>query len=246
MVSITGLNIFPSTNLPKVREPDAIEALLQNLNTNNGASGAADRPTSGAGAGTNAPTGFTAAPRLSADVIGALIGSQSQQGLTSSTSGTETAGQATNLSGASAVTGQPPASSDSSSGPPTLQQIAGQFDLHHLTHQQEEQLQGELVSSGALSEKDGFAFFAKTVLADAFNSQHYRIINGQLVATTPSPPGTIIGNDAPGGPQYDVVQRFQQSVAADQSFGDSANAAKDQKILDVLNQLDSIRNGGTA
>jgi hypothetical protein len=97
-----------------------------------------------------------------------------------------------------------------------------------------------------LSQKDGLTFFSKTVLSDAFNSQHYRIINGQLVATTPSPPGTLIGNDAPGGPQYDVVQLFQQSLAADQSFGDSANAAKDQKILDVLNQLDQIRNGSTA
>jgi hypothetical protein len=40
-----------------------------------------------------------------------------------------------------------------------------------------------------------------------------------------------------------VIQRVQQSFAADQSFGDSQNAAQDQKILNVLNQLDSIRNG---
>ena len=89
-------------------------------------------------------------------------------------------------------------------------------------------------------------FFNKTVLSDFFDSQHYRIINGQLVATTPSPPGTLVGNDAPGGQQYDVIQRFQQSLAADQSFGDSQNAAQDQKILTVLNQLDSIRNGSSA
>jgi len=243
MVSITGLNIFPSANLPKLREPDAI--LLQSLNAGNAASGAPDRPASGAGATTNAPTGFTAAPRLSADVIGALISSQSQHS-TNDTAPTETAGQATSLSGAAAVAGQTPPSSDPASGPQSLQEIAGQFDLHHLTHQQEEQLQGELVSSGALSQKDGLTFFSKTVLSDFFDSQHYRIINGQLVATTPSPPGTLVGNDAPGGQQYDVVQRFQQSLAADQSFGDSANAAKDQKILDVLNQLDSIRNGSSA
>jgi hypothetical protein len=127
-----------------------------------------------------------------------------------------------------------------------LQQIAAQYDLHHLTHQQEEQLQGKLVSSGALSQKDSLDFFNKTVLSDFFDSQHYRIINGQLVATTPSPPGTLVGNDAPGGQQYDVIQRFQQSLAADQSFGDSQNAAQDQKILTVLNQLDSIRNGSSA
>jgi hypothetical protein len=243
MVSITGLNLFPSANLPKVREPEAIAALLENLNTGNVVSGAAHRPASGAGAGTNAPTGFTAAPRLSADVVSALISSQSQQSA-SSTSGAEAATPISNLSGASAFVDQ--TSSHAPSGPPTAQQIARQFDLHHVTHQQEEQLQGELVSSGALSEKEGLAFFAKTVLADAFNSQHYRIIKGQFVATTPSPPGTIVGNDAPGGPQYDVVQRFQQSVAADRSLGDSANADKDQKILDVLNQLDSLHNGGTS
>jgi hypothetical protein len=239
MVSITGLNIWPSANLPKLREPDAI--LLQSLKANNAAASAADRPASGAGGGTSAPTGFT--PRLSADVIGALISSQSQQS-SNATSGAETAGQATNLSGASADADQ--TSSDPPSGPPTLQQIAGQFDLHHLTHQQEEQLQGKLVSSGALSQKDSLDFFNKTVLSDFFDSQHYRIINGQLVATTPSPPGTLVGNDAPGGQQYDVIQRFQQSLAADQSFGDSQNAAQDQKILTVLNQLDSIRNGSSA
>jgi hypothetical protein len=240
MVSVTGLNIWPSANLPKLREPDAI--LLQSLSASNAASTATDRPASGAGGGTNAPTGFT--PRLSADVIGALISSQSQQS-GNDTSGTETAGQATNLSGASAAADQTAVSSDPPSGPPTLQQIAGQFDLHHLTHQQEEQLQGKLVSSGALSQKDGLDFFNKTVLSDFFDSQHYRIINGQLVATTPSPPGTLVGNDAPGGQQNDVIQRFQQSLAADQSFGDSQNAAQDQKILTVLNQLDAIRNGGT-
>jgi hypothetical protein len=241
MGSITGLNIWPSANLPKLREPDAI--LLQGLNASNAPSSATDRPASAVGGGTSAPTGFT--PRLSADVIGALISSQSQQS-TTDTSGTETAGQATNLSGASVDAGQSAASSDPPSGPPTLQQIAAQYDLHHLTHQQEEQLQGKLVSSGALSQKDSLDFFNKTVLSDFFDSQHYRIINGQLVATTPSPPGTRVGNDAPGGQQYDVIQRFQQSLAADQSFGDSQNAAQDQKILTVLNQLDSIRNGSSA
>ena len=246
MVSITGLNIFPSANLARARGSDAIEAaLLQSLNKSNPAPGAADGSASGAGAATNAPTGFTAAPRLSADVIGALIASQSQQSA-GSTSGNQTTGQASSLSGASAAADQPPASSHSLPGPRSLQDIAGQFDLHHLTHQQEEQLEGEFVSSGALSQKDGFAFFDKTVLSDAFNSQHYHIVNGQFVATTPTPPGTIIGNDAPGGQQYDVIQRFQQSLAADQYFGDSQNAAEDQKIVGVLNQLDSTRNASSA
>jgi hypothetical protein len=190
-------------------------------------------------------TGFTAAPRLSANVIDALLQSQAQQ----SAQGTTSAGaasQTATLSGASAESAQA-ASSDSSSSdtssskPLTLQDIANQYDLHHVTHQQEEQLIGNLVSSGNLSDKDGFRLFDQTVLADAFNSQHYRIINGQLVATTPSPPGTIIGNDAPGGPQYDIIQRVQQSLSADQYFGDTANAANDQRIVNVLNQIDSLR-----
>jgi hypothetical protein len=245
MSTITGFGILPFSYRSYLQAPDASGAIAQGQDAPD-ATSTAGAAASQAGTIASASTGFTAAQRLSADLIGALIRSQSEQSAGGNTSSAETVGQATGLSGASALTDQTPESSDPPSGPPTLQQIAGQFDLHHLTHQQEEQLQGELVSSGTLSEKDGFAFFAKTVLADAFDSQHYRIINGQLVATTPSPPGTLIGNDAPGGQQYDVVQRFQQSLAADQSFGDSQNAAKDQKILDVLNQLDSIRNGGTA
>ena len=199
-------------------------------------------------------TGFTTAPKLSADVIDALLKDQAQQSA-ATTSTTNTT--ATTSPGASEETEPTAASSDSSSSdssssdpasskPQSVQDAASQLDPHHLTHQQEEQLIGDLVSSGKLSEKDGLHLYFNTVLADQFNSQHYRIINGQLVATTPSPPGTIVGNDAPGGPQYDVVQRVQQSLAADQYFGDSQNAAQDQKILDALNQLDSIRNGTTA
>ena len=201
-----------------------------------------------------AQSGYTAAPRLSANVIDALLQSQAQQsaqGATSTAAATNAgaAANATTLSGASAESAQAAASSDSSSSgsssstPPTLQDIANQYDLHHVTHQQEEQLIGNLVSSGNLSQKDGFRLFGETILSDFFDSQHYRIINGQLVATTPSPPGTIIGNDAPGGPQYDIVQRVQQSLTADQYFGDTANAAGDQRILTALNQLDTIRNG---
>jgi hypothetical protein len=198
-------------------------------------------------------TGFIPAPRLSASVIDALLQDRVLQlaggaANTGTAANTGAAATATTLSGASAKSTQA-ASSDSSSSasssskPPTLQDIASQTDLHHLTHQQEEQLVGNLVSSGTLSNKDGFHLSVETVLADQFNSQHYRIINGQLVATTPSPPGTIIGDDPPGGPQYDIVQRVQQSLAADQYFGDTANAAKDQRILNVLNQIDSLRSG---
>jgi hypothetical protein len=183
-------------------------------------------------------------------VIDALLKSQAQQSA-SNTSASGSDEQTTNLAGTSATSGAATTASNwspnSSSGPGSLQDIAKQFDPHNLTHQQEEQLQGDLVSSGAISQKDGLTFFSKTVLSDWFDSQHYRIINGQLVATTPSgSPGTIIGNDAPGGPTHDVIARFQQSLAFDQSVGDTKGAAQDQKILDVLNQIEAIRNGSRA
>jgi hypothetical protein len=251
MVSIADLNVVPLANLPRAQASASIKAVLQGLSTTKASNAfdgpASNGPVSGAGT-TTSTTGFTATPRLSASVIDALLQSQAQQSAGDATT-TGAAGQATSLSGASAESAQAGASSDSSSSdsssskPPTLQDIANQYDLHHVTHQQEEQLIGNLVSSGNLSDKDGFHLSVDTVLADEFNSQHYRIVNGQLVATTPSPAGTIVGNDAPGGPQYDIVQRVQQALAADQYFGDTANAAKDQRILNVLNQLESLRSG---
>jgi hypothetical protein len=250
MSTITGFGLSPFSYRSYLQAPGAGQAIAQGLDASGEASsvGATTPQASGGTAGlTSDPgivtTGFTTAPKLSADVIDALLKDQVKQSA-AATSTTNTT--ATTLSGASEETEPTAASSDSSSSDPTsskpesVQDIASQFDLHHLTHQQEEQFIGNLVSSGKLSNTDGFRLFNQTVLADAFNSQHYRIINGQLVATTPSPPGTIVGNDAPGGPQYDVVQRVQQSLAADQYFGDSANAARDQRILDVLNQLDTL------
>jgi hypothetical protein len=241
MTTITGFGIPPLINRPYAQASDASQILAQALAASS-ATDTSGSAASHANAGTNAPTGFKAAPRLSADTVSALISSQSKE----STGGASS----TNLAGAppapASDSSQAAASSATPSTPPTLQQIAAEFDLHHLTHQQEEQLQGQLVSSGALSQKDGFCLFSKTVLSDAFDAQHYRIINGQLVATTPSPPGTIVGNDAPGGPQYDVVQRIQQALSADRYFGDTANAAQDQNILNALNKLDAIRNGSAA
>jgi hypothetical protein len=189
-------------------------------------------------------TGFTAAPRLSANVIDALLQSQAQQSASGATEN-GTAGEATTLAGASAVSGQAGESSDpSSSGPVTLQEIAKQFDTHHLTDQQASELAGQLTSSGALSQQDSSRLFGTTALADFFDSQHYHEINGQFAAATPSSPGQLIGAGGPaGGPQYDIIQRVQQSLAADQYFGDTASAAKDQQILDVLNQIDSLRSG---
>src|SRR5271170_3286112 len=111
MVSITDLNIVPLTNLPKAYASDSIKAVLQGLNATR-ASNAFDGPASDAG--TTGPTGFTAAPRLSADVIDALLKSQAEQS-TGGASSADTAGQAATLSGASAVSGQTAPSSDPSS-----------------------------------------------------------------------------------------------------------------------------------
>jgi hypothetical protein len=261
MSTITGFGLSPFSYRSYLQAPGAGQAIAQGLDVfgETSSAGATSPQASGGTAGLTSylkivTTGFTTAPRLSANVIDALLKDQAQQSA-AATPPTNTT--ATTLSGASAETAPTaassgPSSSDSSSSnpssskPETAQDTASQLDPHHLTHQQEEQLIGDLVSSGKLSEKDGLHLYFNTVLADQFNSQHYRIVNGQLVATTPSPPGTIVGNDAPGGPQYDVVQRVQQSLAADQYFGDSANAATDQRILDALNQLDSIRSGTTA
>jgi len=261
MSTITGFGLSPFSYRSHLQGPGADQAIAQGLDASAEASsvGATTPQASGGTADLTSDlkivtTGFTTAPKLSADVIDALLKDQAQQSA-AATSTTNTT--ATTSPGASEETEPTAASSDSSSSnssssdpasskPQSVQDAASQLDPHHLTHQQEEQLIGDLVSSGKLSQTDGFRLFNQTVLADAFNSQHYRIVNGQFVATTPSPPGTIIGNDAPGGSQYDLVQRVQQSLAADQYFGDSANAAKDQRILDALNQLDSIRNGTTA
>jgi len=256
MSTITGFGLSPFPYRSYLQAPGADQAIAQGLDASGEASSVGATTPQASGGTTDltsdlkiVTTGFTTAPKLSTDVIDALLQDQIKQSA-AATSTTNTT--ATTSSGASEETGisaafsDPSSSDQASSKPESVQDTASQLDPHHLTHQQEEQLIGDLVSSGKLSEKDGLHLYFNTVLADQFNSQHYRIINGQLVATTPSAPGTIIGNDAPGGPQYDVVQRVQQSLAADQYFGDSANAAKDQRILDALNQLDSIRNGTTA
>jgi hypothetical protein len=239
MTTITGFGIPPITKRP-FQSSDATLALAQGLNPFD-AGGADSGPAAQTGTGTNAPRGYRASPRLSADVVGALISNQQASSGDASSSNLAGSPAAPNAGGSKST------ASSNSSKPQTLEQIAHQYDIHHLTDQQEGELEGKLVASGALSQNDGFRLFATTVLADAFNAQHYRIVNGQFVATTPSPPGQLIGAGGPaGGPQYDTLQRVQQSLVADQYFGDTQNAAKDQKILDVLNKLDAIRNGGTA
>lgn len=245
ITGFSGVGVLPFLYQSAPKPSAAVDAIAQSLDASNDASG-----TSAPQAGATPPilTGFSAAPKLSADVIDALLKSQAQQSASNTPTppGNE---QAANLAGAStsgAGTTASNSSPNSPAGPESLQDIASQFDPHNLTHQQEEKLQGDLVSSGDLSQKDGLTFFSKTVLSDWFDSQHYRIINGQLVATTPSAGGTLIGNDAPVGPTHDVIARFQQSLAFDQSIGDTKGTAQDQKILNVLNQIEAIRNGSSA
>jgi hypothetical protein len=244
MSTVAGSGILPSF----YRSPSLTSATSTANQALARSPDAADATAAGGGAttqsGATIPTGFSTAPKLSADVIGALIESQAQQAA-GSTSGSGTTGQATNLSGASATSGPTTAPSNSSSAPPTLQEIAGQFDLHDITYQQEQQLQSELVSSGALTQQDGLHLEGSNDAKALFDIEHFKIINGQVVATTPSAPGTLI-NLAQDSRPNDLVQRFKQQRTEDQSFGISTLTASDQKIVNVLNRLDSIRNGGTA
>jgi hypothetical protein len=246
MSTITGFGIPPSfyRSSPLTSATSAANQAVEQTLDASGSTNAGGGATTQTGATASIPTGFSAAPKLSADVIGALIESQAQQ-TAGGTSGSAAAGQAANLSGATAITGQTVTSPNSSSGPLTLQQIAKQFDLHNITYQQEQQLQGELVSSGALTQQDGSHFEALNTVADVFDSQHFELRNGQLVSTTPSPSGRI-DLATQDFPPDDEIQRFQRQFAEDPSLGDSTQTAADQKILNVLNELDSIRNGGTA
>ena len=231
MTTITGFGVLPPF-LSRSSQTPAPEAVSQSLDAS-GATGA-DNASTPQTAAVPVPTGFSAAPRLSSDVIGALIASQAQQ-TAASTSGSGATGQATNSSGASATNGQTTTSANSSSGPPTLQQIAGQFDLQSMTYQQEQQLEGELVSSGALTQQDGQHFLALNMMTDVFNSQHFELSNGQAIATTPSS-GTV-NLDTLDVPPTNEIQFFQYQVAEDPSLGDSTQTTEDQNILNVLNQL---------
>jgi hypothetical protein len=120
-------------------------------------------------------------------VIGALIASQAQQSA-GDASGSSATGQATNSSGAATTTGQTTTSANSSSGPQTMQGIAGQFDLQNITYQQEQQLEGDLVSSGALTQQDGQQFLQQNALTDQIEALHLTLVNGQIARTAASPP----------------------------------------------------------
>jgi len=129
---ISGFGVFPFLYQSAPKPSAAADAIAQSLGTS-GVSGASGTNEAKADLTATALTGFTIAPKLSAGVIDALLKHQTLQSADTASSATD---PTTNLSGASATSGQTGASSGSQ-GPKTLQQIAGQFDPHNLTHQQE-------------------------------------------------------------------------------------------------------------
>jgi hypothetical protein len=137
------------------------------------------------------------------------------------------------------------ASDDSSSASTGMQAIANQFDLHNMTDEQEGELRSELVSSGAISQNDAFHMWATTTFAKFFNAQHIHLENGQMVAGNPSQPGQLIGVGSDGG-SFDPIQQMQQTLASDQYFGNTQNVARDQSILNALNQLGQLRAGASS
>jgi hypothetical protein len=225
MVSIPRLNLISLTNLPRVQESDAIRAAAQSVNAAI-ASDAAD--SAAAGAGTNAPTGFRAAPRLSADVISALISSQSQ--------GSTGTNSSTNLAGAPPApttdNGATAASADASS-PPTLQQIAQQFDLHNLTNTQFAGLAQQLGAAGALSGSALIDIATKLGGIQVSPALEGKPVTDKVVS--------IWDGVTDNTPPYDVASKVQGWLTADTQAG-YPQAQTDQQILNVLNQLDSIRN----
>jgi hypothetical protein len=231
MVSIAGLNIISTANFPKVRESDAIRAVSQRVETAI-ASDAADSSASAAGAGTNAPTGFKATPRLSADVVSALIDSQSENSTESASS--------TNLAGAppAQVPAEPKAApSPDPSAPPTLQRIAGQFDLHNLTNTQFESLAKQLSAAGAIS---------GSALIDIATRLGGLGVSPALEGkpTGPSKIVSIWDGVKDDTPPYDVLSKVNGWLTEDSQAG-FPQAQTDQQILSVLNQLSSISNRQT-
>jgi hypothetical protein len=233
MTTITGFGVLPPFLSRSSSQTAATDAVLQSLDAS-GAPGAGNAATAQSAAPARVPTGFSAVPQLSADVIGALIASQAEQ-TAGGTSDSGASGQASNSSGGSATT----TSANSSSGSPTLQQIARQFDLHNITYQQEGQLESELVSAGALTQQEGQHFSALNDISQLLKVEHFELIDGKVVATTPSPSG-LIDLNTQDTPPDDLTQRFQNQLAEDPSLGDSTQTAEDQNILNVLNQLQSL------
>jgi hypothetical protein len=239
MISVADLYVIPNANLIKVQAPDSLKAGLLRFNAT-ATSVASDG--SGSDAGTDASTtGFTAAPRLSANVIDALLKNQVQQSADGATS-TGAAANATTLSGTSAQSAQAAAPSDSassdssSSKPPTLQDIAKQFDLHNLTNTQFESLARQLGAAGAISD---------TSLLEIATKLGGIAVSPALEGKPSSGPSKVVSiwdGVKDDTPPYDVVSKVREWLTADSQAG-LPQVGTDQEILNALNQLSSIRNG---
>jgi hypothetical protein len=237
MSTITGFGISPFS----YRSYPQATAAGQDTAQIPGATSAANAGSANASAASTlgiVQTGFTAAPRLSANVIDALLQSQAQQ----SAQGTTSAGaasQTATLSGASAESAQA-ASSDSSSSdtssskPPTLQDIAGQFDLHNLTNTQFESLAKQLSAAGAISGSALIDIATKLGGLGVSPALEGKPSSDKIVS--------IWDGVTDNTPPYDVVNKVKGWLTADTQAG-FPQAQTDQQILSVFNQLDSLRNG---
>lgn len=159
-------------------------------------------------------TGSSAAPPLSSAVLGALIDEQAQQ--------------STGASSAVAAAG-------AASTPLTLQQIADEFDVHHLTADQAAQLREDLVKSGALSSNDArHLFIINATSGESFGHWDGHTLTGPNVVTPPA------------GSTFDETQLVQTWLKSDQSSGNTKNVSAEQDILNVLNSLDQLSPNRTA
>jgi hypothetical protein len=246
MSTVTGFGISPFANRSSLQAPDAGRAIAQSLDASDGASatGATASPASAATAPLSSylkivTNGITPAPKLSANVIEALLQDRALQS-TQGTTSTGAASQTTALSGASAESAQAAASSDSSSSdsssstPPTLQDIAKQFDLHNLTNTLFESLARQLGAAGAISGSALIDIATKLGGLGVSPALEGKPSSDKIVS--------IWDGVTDNTPPYDVVNKVKGWLTADTQAG-YPQAQTEQQILNVLDQLDSIRNG---
>jgi hypothetical protein len=166
-------------------------------------------------------TGAAPTPPLSSDVLGALLAQQTQS--------SSPAGQA-----ASTTQGS---SSGSSSGPLSLQQIAEKFDVHNLTTTQFENLTDSLSASANISFESQLNVAIK--LGGGF--QNFDALEGKAVSGP-----RIVGiwdGVTDDGSTFDATSKVSGWLANDIKGGFQQAASADQNILNVLNQLGTLRSG---
>jgi hypothetical protein len=166
-----------------------------------------------------APPVSAVTPLLSSDVVGTLLADQAQQSTGTSASR---------------------ATSDAPSGPLTLQQIADQFDVHHLTNTQFESLAKSLSAAGALPDSSLNTIAIKL----GGGLENFDALEGKASSGPPKIVSTWDGV-TDNTPPYGALGKVSGWLAADTSAGFSY-AHADKNILDVLNQLSQLRSRATA